>query len=64
MDFLKNAADLHANKEMEDAKFKADMIKSHADRAHQHDMQNKQMLADAIKAEHAPKREPKAKKGE
>ena len=63
MSFLKNAADLNAKKELEDARFKADIAMERMGIAHQHDLKEKDVLLDIVRAEHAAKRG-KPKKGE
>ena len=63
MSFLKNAADLNAKKELEDARFKADVAMERMGIAHEHGLKEKDVLLDIVRAEHAAKRG-KPKKGE
>lgn len=62
MNFLTNAADLNAKREMEDARFKADIIKENHGIANQRGMKEQDALLDIVRAEHAAKLN--TKKGE
>jgi hypothetical protein len=50
LDFIKNAADIHADKEMEATKFKREMVRKRMDNINEHDFLDKKIMADIMKS--------------